>query len=125
MADIVVFSPHLKNFSSFFLQKGSEPALSGKLLVFALKPGRSHVPVFAGESFFMIRNMKTIEMFVHQPLSVFFQVRRESKDHATLSDLYLNNVITRLTHISEDSARLLKRVSSCIFILFVTELHYY
>uniref|UniRef100_A0A8C9XG05 SLIT-ROBO Rho GTPase-activating protein 1 n=1 Tax=Sander lucioperca TaxID=283035 RepID=A0A8C9XG05_SANLU len=43
------------------------------------------------------------------------QVRRESKDHATLSDLYLNNVISRLTHISEDSARLLKRVSSCIF----------
>ncbi|CDQ97478.1 unnamed protein product [Oncorhynchus mykiss] len=39
------------------------------------------------------------------------QVRRESKDHATLSDLYLNNVITRLTHISDDSARLLKRVS--------------
>lgn len=38
------------------------------------------------------------------------QVRRESKDHATLSDLYLNNVISRLTHISEDSARLLKRV---------------
>ncbi|MEQ2181738.1 SLIT-ROBO Rho GTPase-activating protein 1, partial [Goodea atripinnis] len=37
------------------------------------------------------------------------QVRRESKDHATLSDLYLNNVISRLTHISEDSARLLKR----------------
>uniref|UniRef100_A0A3B5M124 Uncharacterized protein n=1 Tax=Xiphophorus couchianus TaxID=32473 RepID=A0A3B5M124_9TELE len=36
-------------------------------------------------------------------------VRRESKDHATLSDLYLNNVISRLTHISEDSARLLKR----------------
>lgn len=42
---------------------------------------------------------------------MLFQVRRESKDHATLSDLYLNNVITRLTHISEDSARLLKRVS--------------
>uniref|UniRef100_A0A6Q2Y3Q9 SLIT-ROBO Rho GTPase activating protein 1b n=1 Tax=Esox lucius TaxID=8010 RepID=A0A6Q2Y3Q9_ESOLU len=40
------------------------------------------------------------------------QVRRESKDHATLSDLYLNNVITRLTHISDDSARLLKRVSN-------------
>uniref|UniRef100_A0A3Q2CHI0 SLIT-ROBO Rho GTPase activating protein 1b n=1 Tax=Cyprinodon variegatus TaxID=28743 RepID=A0A3Q2CHI0_CYPVA len=37
------------------------------------------------------------------------QVRRESKDHATLSDLYLNNVISRLTHISDDSARLLKR----------------
>ncbi|TNN26537.1 SLIT-ROBO Rho GTPase-activating protein 1 [Liparis tanakae] len=43
------------------------------------------------------------------------QVRRESKDHATLSDLYLNNVISRLTHISEDSARLLKRVSSSPF----------
>ena len=47
-------------------------------------------------------------------LSLSFQVRRESKDHATLSDLYLNNVITRLTHISDDSARLLKRVSELI-----------
>uniref|UniRef100_A0A669BTW7 SLIT-ROBO Rho GTPase-activating protein 1 n=1 Tax=Oreochromis niloticus TaxID=8128 RepID=A0A669BTW7_ORENI len=43
------------------------------------------------------------------------QVRRESKDHATLSDLYLNNVITRLTHISEDSARLLKRSKEILF----------
>uniref|UniRef100_A0A672HPP0 SLIT-ROBO Rho GTPase activating protein 1b n=1 Tax=Salarias fasciatus TaxID=181472 RepID=A0A672HPP0_SALFA len=43
------------------------------------------------------------------------QVRRESKDHATLSDLYLNNVITRLTHIGEDSARLLKRSKDIIF----------
>uniref|UniRef100_A0A8C5NB29 SLIT-ROBO Rho GTPase-activating protein 1-like n=1 Tax=Gouania willdenowi TaxID=441366 RepID=A0A8C5NB29_GOUWI len=43
------------------------------------------------------------------------QVRRESKDHATLSDLYLNNVITRLTHISDDSARLLKRSKEIIF----------
>ncbi|CAL8405272.1 unnamed protein product [Arctogadus glacialis] len=43
------------------------------------------------------------------------QVRRESKDHATLSDLYLNNVITRLTHISEDSARLLKRSKEITF----------
>uniref|UniRef100_A0A674P2X9 SLIT-ROBO Rho GTPase-activating protein 1 n=1 Tax=Takifugu rubripes TaxID=31033 RepID=A0A674P2X9_TAKRU len=42
------------------------------------------------------------------------QVRRESKDHATLSDLYLNNVISRLTHISEDSARLLKRSKEII-----------
>lgn len=57
--------------------------------------------------------MKPSEMFLHLTYSLFmfFQVRRESKDHATLSDLYLNNVITRLTHISEDSARLLKRVS--------------
>uniref|UniRef100_A0AAX7UG97 SLIT-ROBO Rho GTPase-activating protein 1 n=1 Tax=Astatotilapia calliptera TaxID=8154 RepID=A0AAX7UG97_ASTCA len=43
------------------------------------------------------------------------QVRRESKDHATLSDLYLNNVISRLTHISEDSARLLKRSKEILF----------
>ncbi|XP_051911859.1 SLIT-ROBO Rho GTPase-activating protein 1b isoform X2 [Hippocampus zosterae] len=43
------------------------------------------------------------------------QVRRESKDHATLSDLYLNNVISRLTHISEDSARLLKRSKEIVF----------
>uniref|UniRef100_A0A8C8EJQ4 SLIT-ROBO Rho GTPase activating protein 1b n=1 Tax=Oncorhynchus tshawytscha TaxID=74940 RepID=A0A8C8EJQ4_ONCTS len=43
------------------------------------------------------------------------QVRRESKDHATLSDLYLNNVITRLTHISDDSARLLKRSKEITF----------
>uniref|UniRef100_G3N6M5 SLIT-ROBO Rho GTPase activating protein 1b n=1 Tax=Gasterosteus aculeatus TaxID=69293 RepID=G3N6M5_GASAC len=42
------------------------------------------------------------------------QVRRESKEHAT-SDLYLNNVISRLTHISEDSARLLKRSKEIIF----------
>lgn len=39
------------------------------------------------------------------------QVRRESKDHATLSDIYLNNVIMRFMQISEDSTRLLKKVS--------------
>lgn len=47
-------------------------------------------------------------------------MRRESKDHATLSDLYLNNVISRLTHISEDSARLLKRVSACVCVCHMT-----
>lgn len=50
-------------------------------------------------------------MCLHCLNNLALQVRRESKDHATLSDLYLNNVITRLTHISDDSARLLKRVS--------------
>lgn len=39
------------------------------------------------------------------------QVRRESKDHATLSDIYLNNVIMRFMQISEDSTRLMKKVS--------------
>ncbi|MGH0137301.1 UNVERIFIED_CONTAM: hypothetical protein FKN15_034386 [Acipenser sinensis] len=38
------------------------------------------------------------------------QVRRESKDHATLSDIYLNNVIMRFMQISEDSTRLFKKV---------------
>ncbi|XP_029471238.1 SLIT-ROBO Rho GTPase-activating protein 1 isoform X4 [Rhinatrema bivittatum] len=37
------------------------------------------------------------------------QVRRESKDHATLSDIYLNNVIMRFMQISEDSTRMFKK----------------
>uniref|UniRef100_A0A286XZQ3 SLIT-ROBO Rho GTPase-activating protein 1 n=1 Tax=Cavia porcellus TaxID=10141 RepID=A0A286XZQ3_CAVPO len=40
------------------------------------------------------------------------QVRRESKDHATLSDIYLNNVIMRFMQISEDSTRMFKKVYS-------------
>lgn len=38
------------------------------------------------------------------------QVRRESKDHATLSEIYLNNVIMRFMQISEDSTRMFKKV---------------
>ncbi|XP_067244323.1 SLIT-ROBO Rho GTPase-activating protein 2 isoform X1 [Chanodichthys erythropterus] len=37
------------------------------------------------------------------------QVKRESRDHATLSDLYLNNIIPRFAQISEDSGRLFKK----------------
>ncbi|XP_069760304.1 SLIT-ROBO Rho GTPase-activating protein 1 isoform X4 [Narcine bancroftii] len=37
------------------------------------------------------------------------QVRRESKDHTTLSDIYLNNVIMRFMQISEDCTRLFKK----------------
>lgn len=37
------------------------------------------------------------------------QVRRESKDHATLSDIYLNNVIMRFMQISDDCTRLFKK----------------
>ncbi|XP_043934581.1 SLIT-ROBO Rho GTPase-activating protein 3 isoform X2 [Protopterus annectens] len=37
------------------------------------------------------------------------QTRRESKDHATLNDIYLNNVIIRLSQISEDVIRLFKK----------------
>ncbi|XP_035282847.1 SLIT-ROBO Rho GTPase-activating protein 1-like isoform X1 [Anguilla anguilla] len=43
------------------------------------------------------------------------QVRRESKDHATLSDIYLNNVIMRFLQISEDSTRLLKKSKDIAF----------
>ncbi|CAB1322964.1 unnamed protein product [Coregonus sp. 'balchen'] len=42
-------------------------------------------------------------------------VRRESKDHATLSDIYLNNVIMRFMQISEDSTRLLKKSKEITF----------
>uniref|UniRef100_A0A673G2Y2 SLIT-ROBO Rho GTPase-activating protein 1-like n=1 Tax=Sinocyclocheilus rhinocerous TaxID=307959 RepID=A0A673G2Y2_9TELE len=43
------------------------------------------------------------------------QVRRESKDHATLSDIYLNNVIMRFMQISEDSTRLVKKSKEITF----------
>ncbi|XP_076849734.1 SLIT-ROBO Rho GTPase-activating protein 1 isoform X1 [Brachyhypopomus gauderio] len=43
------------------------------------------------------------------------QVRRESRDHATLSDIYLNNVIMRFMQISEDSTRLLKKSKDIAF----------
>lgn len=45
-------------------------------------------------------------------------MRRESKDHATLSDIYLNNVIMRFMQISEDSTRMFKKVPS-INLVFV------
>lgn len=37
------------------------------------------------------------------------QVRRESKDHTTLSDIYLTNIIPRFSQISDDSVRLFKK----------------
>ncbi|XP_005988733.1 SLIT-ROBO Rho GTPase-activating protein 1 isoform X1 [Latimeria chalumnae] len=43
------------------------------------------------------------------------QVRRESKDHATLSDIYLNNVIMRFMQVSEDSTRLFKKSKDIAF----------
>lgn len=41
---------------------------------------------------------------------VLDQTRRESRDHATLSDIYNNNVIVRLAHVGEDVIRLFKKV---------------
>ncbi|MBN3319481.1 SRGP3 protein, partial [Atractosteus spatula] len=40
---------------------------------------------------------------------VLNQTRRESRDHATLNDIYMNNVIVRLSQISEDVIRLFKK----------------
>ncbi|XP_059184451.1 SLIT-ROBO Rho GTPase-activating protein 3 isoform X2 [Centropristis striata] len=40
---------------------------------------------------------------------VLNQTRRESRDHATLSDIYTNNVIVRLAQISDDIIRLFKK----------------
>ncbi|KAM6981008.1 LOW QUALITY PROTEIN: SLIT-ROBO Rho GTPase-activating protein 2 [Aplochiton taeniatus] len=40
---------------------------------------------------------------------LLMQVKRESRDHATLSDLYLNNIIPRFAQVSEDSGRLFKK----------------
>uniref|UniRef100_A0A6Q2WTX0 SLIT-ROBO Rho GTPase activating protein 3 n=1 Tax=Esox lucius TaxID=8010 RepID=A0A6Q2WTX0_ESOLU len=40
---------------------------------------------------------------------VLNQTRRESRDHATLNDIYTNNVIVRLAQISEDVIRLFKK----------------
>lgn len=40
------------------------------------------------------------------------QVKRESRDHTTLSDIYLNNIIPRFVQVSEDSGRLFKKVNS-------------
>lgn len=37
------------------------------------------------------------------------QVKRESRNHATLSDIYLNNIIPRFGQVGEDSGRLFKK----------------
>lgn len=41
---------------------------------------------------------------------VLNQTRRESRDHATLNDIYTNNVIVRLSQVGEDVIRLFKKV---------------
>lgn len=53
---------------------------------------------------------------------VLNQTRRESRDHATLSDIYTNNVIVRLAQISEDVIRLFKKVSETIVLLITSAL---
>lgn len=55
---------------------------------------------------------------------VLNQTRRESRDHATLSDIYTNNVILRLAQISEDVIRLFKKVSKTYRPLFFVSCSY-
>uniref|UniRef100_A0A8D2JH68 SLIT-ROBO Rho GTPase-activating protein 1 n=1 Tax=Varanus komodoensis TaxID=61221 RepID=A0A8D2JH68_VARKO len=43
------------------------------------------------------------------------QVKRESRDHTTLSDIYLNNIIPRFVQVSEDSGRLFKKVMILLY----------
>ncbi|CAB1353823.1 unnamed protein product, partial [Coregonus sp. 'balchen'] len=50
---------------------------------------------------------------------VLNQTRRESRDHATLNDIYTNNVIVRLAQISEDVIRLFKKVCLSVILLSV------
>ncbi|XP_072345083.1 SLIT-ROBO Rho GTPase-activating protein 1-like [Scyliorhinus torazame] len=37
------------------------------------------------------------------------QTRRESKDHGALSEIYSNNIVLRLSHVSEDVTRMCKK----------------
>lgn len=100
------------------------------LLFFCRKDQNLLSPV---NCWYLLLNQVSLDSAPHTPVvkhreelspsecAAVFQVRRESKDHATLSDLYLNNVISRLTHISEDSARLLKRVRSSVLVTFTDQ----
>ncbi|KAJ8378974.1 hypothetical protein AAFF_G00232680 [Aldrovandia affinis] len=53
------------------------------------------------------------EQHLLSPVSCWYlvlnQTRRESRDHATLNDIYTNNVIVRLSQVGEDVLRLFKK----------------
>uniref|UniRef100_A0A3B3VJC0 SLIT-ROBO Rho GTPase activating protein 2 n=1 Tax=Poecilia latipinna TaxID=48699 RepID=A0A3B3VJC0_9TELE len=57
----------------------------------------------------LLKKEQTISSPVNCWNLLLLQVKRESRDHATLSDLYLNNIIPRFAQISEDSGRLFKK----------------
>lgn len=67
--------------------------------------------------FFSLRKDQHLLSSVNCWYLVLTQARRESRDHATLSDIYTNNVIVRLAQISEDVIRLFKKVSEIIFLI--------
>lgn len=56
---------------------------------------------------------------------VLEQTRRESRDHATLSDIYNNNVIVRLAHVGEDVIRLFKKVRIRIEYIIACNPHHF
>uniref|UniRef100_G1QIE6 SLIT-ROBO Rho GTPase activating protein 2 n=1 Tax=Nomascus leucogenys TaxID=61853 RepID=G1QIE6_NOMLE len=59
------------------------------------------------------RNLDNLDQNVLSPVNcwnlLLNQVKRESRDHTTLSDIYLNNIIPRFVQVSEDSGRLFKK----------------
>uniref|UniRef100_A0A673GBV6 SLIT-ROBO Rho GTPase-activating protein 1-like n=1 Tax=Sinocyclocheilus rhinocerous TaxID=307959 RepID=A0A673GBV6_9TELE len=67
----------------------------------------------------VLKRLKQKDQNLLSPVNCWYlllnQVRRESKDHATLSDIYLNNVIMRFMQISEDSTRLVKKSKEITF----------
>lgn len=65
-------------------------------------------------SVFYFRRDQNLVSTVNCWYLVLEQTRRESRDHATLSDIYNNNVIVRLAHVGEDVIRLFKKVRAGI-----------
>lgn len=65
-------------------------------------------------SMFLFRKDQHLLSSVNCWYLVLNQIRRESRDHATLSDIYTSNVIIRLAQIIEDVIRLFKKVSETI-----------
>lgn len=63
--------------------------------------------------FFLFRKDQHLLSSVNCWYLVLNQTRRESRDYATLNDIYINNVIVRLAQISEDVIRLFKKV--CVY----------
>lgn len=79
----------------------------------AVEPGYSPTLIFF---FFFLLFLCRKDQNVLSPVNcwnlLLNQVKRESRDHTTLSDIYLNNIIPRFVQVSEDSGRLFKKVYS-------------
>lgn len=124
-------SPYFPLFSSTeFLEKGkTKGAASGKTSLFlvwlwshdcvtrtaVIDVGPACLPtlIFFFSLLFLCRKDQNVLSPVNCWNLLLNQVKRESRDHTTLSDIYLNNIIPRFVQVSEDSGRLFKKVKSC------------